>query len=61
MSVTVSYAQCRHCGGNIMLLPSGRWINGQGIYVCMKGPPGQAGVLHQPMPAGLRGEPRSAA
>lgn len=52
---------CRHCG--IQLIPLGHdsetWTDENGFTVCVKGPlePLAVGVLHQPMPTGLRGSP----
>jgi hypothetical protein len=50
---------CRHCGRHLTMIPYG-WIDENGIAVCQKytGPlpvPECGYMLHEPMPAGLRG------
>jgi hypothetical protein len=56
-------AACMHCGRGIWLRPWG-WADADGLVVCVKAPAEQivSGqvpnyVVHQPMPAGLRGSP----
>jgi hypothetical protein len=53
---------CRHCGNCLRRLKNGYWVDGDGMYACVKAPLESAGsgrpagfVLHEPMPAGLRG------
>jgi hypothetical protein len=55
------HASCQHCGKGLYRRPHG-WEDTDGITVCVKAPLAQVGqgtrpdyVLHQPMPAGLRG------
>jgi hypothetical protein len=54
-------ASCRGCGKGISLRPYG-WEDADGSLVCVKAVLGEIGsaqrpdyVMHQPMPAGLRG------
>jgi hypothetical protein len=57
-------AACRHCGRLIEKIAAG-WVDAAGFAVCVKAPLESVGhgavanfALHEPMPAGLRGEPR---
>lgn len=50
-------AVCRHCGSHITKTapPNDTWCDDAGFAACVKAPPGGTPVLHQPMPAALRG------
>jgi hypothetical protein len=55
---------CRHCDRKLVMADNGTWMDGDGFCACVKAPlavPVQGkylGVLHEPMPAGLRGGPQ---
>jgi len=63
---------CRHCGTVLIQTLLGDWTNARGFQACIKSPPEPPPgpgknpdprvygnlVLHQPMPAGLRGAPQ---
>lgn len=60
------HASCRHCGALLTKLRLGHWMDPNGIMVCVKAPLSSIGqgrvpnwLLHEPMPAGLRGAPSS--
>ena len=54
---TETAAECRHCGKSLERIVAG-WVDEAGFFACVKGGlpgSGRGPVLHDPMPAGLRG------